>query len=203
MLLRTRSAGTYLIVRLAGNLALRSGTLLRARTAARGRPTVAVLTHRRGAVRTHGPCRLERMMAARAEVLQARVAVRTQHVVGLDRIAAVRTLAVLHKLALLQGNLEFLLVAIDLQQRRTKQAVRDDADKRHERDDAPNVPMRPAHVGVADDPHDRKNIKHHKQHDEDRERCHQFRRNELRHQFGHGFLVSSSRRFKALRTTSE
>ena len=142
-------------MRLAGNLALRSGALLRARTATWGRPTVAVLPHRRGTVRAHGPCRLERMMTARAEVLQARVAVRTQHIIGLDRIAAVGAFAILHELALLQGNLEFLFVAIDLQQGRTKQAVRDDADKRHERDDAPNVPMRPAHVGVADDPHDR------------------------------------------------
>ena len=122
------------------------------------------------------------------------MAVRAHDVVRFNRVTAGRALAVLHELALLQGYLELLLIAIDLQQGRAKQAVRNDADKRHKRDDAPNVPMRPAHVRVADDPHDRKNIKHHKQHNEDRERCHQFRRNELRHQFGHGFLVSNDAR---------
>ena len=64
------------------------------------------------------------MAALLALVLQTLVAVRAQHIIGLDRVAAVGAFAILHELALLQRDLELLLVAIDLQQRRTKQASR-------------------------------------------------------------------------------
>ena len=86
------------------------------------------------------------------------MAVRAQHVVGLDGIAAIRAFAVVHELALLEGNFQFLLVAVDEQQRRAQQAVRDDADKRHERHDAPHVPVRAAQVRVARNPYDGQDI---------------------------------------------
>ena len=55
------------------------------------------------------------MAALLTLVLQTLVAVRAQHIIGLDRVAAVGAFAILHELALLQRDLELLLVAIDLQ----------------------------------------------------------------------------------------
>ena len=67
------------------------------------------------------------MMAGWAQVLQALMAIRAHDVISLNRIPASGTFAVLHELALLQGNLELLLVAVDLKQGRAQQAIRDNA----------------------------------------------------------------------------
>ena len=69
-----------------------------------------------------------------AQVLQALMAVRAQDVIGLHGIAAVGALAIVHELTLLERHLELLLVAVDLQQGRTQQAVRDNAHQRDEGD---------------------------------------------------------------------
>ena len=51
-----------------------------------------------------------------AQVLQALMAVRAQHVIGLNGVTAVGAFAIVHELALLEGHLELLLVTVDLQQ---------------------------------------------------------------------------------------
>ena len=80
------------------------------------------------------------MVAGHAQVLQALMAVRAQHEISLDGVSAVGAFTVLHEFALLERDLEFLLVAIDLQQRRTEQAVGNYAHERHKRNDSPDVP---------------------------------------------------------------
>ena len=153
--------------------------------AARGRGTA----HGGRAVGAHGPRRVERMVAGAAEVLQALVAVRAQHEVGLHRIAAVRALAVLHELALLERDLQLLLVAVDLQQRRAQQAVRDDAEQRDERHDSPHVPVGTAQVRIAHHPDDGQHIQDDQQHHNHGERGLQFRSPQLVKQFAHFNLV--------------
>ena len=123
------------------------------------------------------------MVAGAAEVLQALVAVRAQHEVGLHRIAAVRALAVLHELALLERDLQLLLVAVDLQQRRAQQAVGDDAQQRDERHDGPHVPVGAAQVRVADHPDDGEHVQNDEQYDDHGERGLQLGRPQLGQQF--------------------
>ena len=115
------------------------------------------------------------MVAGAAKVLETLVAVRAQHEVGFHRVAAVRALAVLHELALLQRDLQLLLVAVDLQQRRAQQAVRDDAEQRDERHDSPHVPVGTAQVRIAHHPDDGQHIQDDQQHHNHGERGLQFR----------------------------
>ena len=125
------------------------------------------------------------MTALLALVLQTLVAVRAQHIIGLDRVAAVGAFAILHELALLQRDLELLLVAIDLQQRRTKQAIRDDAQNGNERDDGPDVPHRTALVSIANNPNNREHVNGHEHDDAYRDSHLQLRSPKLRENVAH------------------
>ena len=106
------------------------------------------------------------MVASRAEVLQVLMAIRAHDVISLDRITARCALAVFHELTLFKGDLKLLFVTVDLQQRRTKQAVRDDAQQRNESDNRPEVPHRSAHVCVTRNPDDAKNVENHQADDD-------------------------------------
>lgn len=170
--------GRRLLRLLRSSAALLRGTT-RARTTGNGR----------GAVRAHGPGGVERVVAGAAKVLETLVAVRAQHEVGFHRVAAVRALAVLHELALLQRDLQLLLVAVDLQQRRAQQAVRDDAEQRDERHDSPHVPVGTAQVRIAHHPDDGQHIQDDQQHHNHGERGLQFRSPQLVKQFAHFNLV--------------
>lgn len=60
------------------------------------------------------------MVTRRAQVLQARMAIRAQHVIRLDGISAIGAIAVFHQFALFQGKLQILLFTVGLQKRRTR-----------------------------------------------------------------------------------
>ena len=64
------------------------------------------------------------MMARRAQILQTSMAVRAKNVIVLDGVAAIRALAILHQLSLLQGDFKLLLITINLHQRRAKRRRR-------------------------------------------------------------------------------
>ena len=125
------------------------------------------------------------MVAAHAEVLQLGVAVRAQHEVGLDGIAARGALAVLHELALLERDLQLLLVFVQLQQGRAQQAVGDNAEHGHQGHYGPDVPGGAAQVGIAHDPHDREHVQDDQQHQHDGEGRLHFRRPQLRQKLAH------------------
>ena len=125
------------------------------------------------------------MAALLALVLQTLVAVWAQHIIGLDRVAAVGAFAILHELTLLQRDLKLLLVAIDLQQRWTKQAIRDDAQNGNERDDSPDVPHRTALVSIANNPNNREHVNGHEHDDAYRDSHLQLRSPKLRENVAH------------------
>ena len=131
-----------------------------------------------------------------AQVLQTLMTVRAQDVIRLNGVTAVGAFAVVHELALLEGHLELLLVTVDLQQGRTQQAVRHDADERDEGDDAPHIPIGAAHIRIAGNPHDGQDVQDGKQHDHDGKRRLDLRRDQLRKQFAHNVpILSFDRRF--------
>ena len=119
------------------------------------------------------------MVTRRAEVLQALMTIGAHHVIGLDGITARCALAVFHELSLLERHLELLFVAVDLQQGRTQQAIRDNTQQRHERHDSPDVPQRTAHVRVACNPDDAEHVENDEANNDDGERSLEFRGPEL------------------------
>lgn len=125
----------------------------------------------RRAIRADGPLRIEGMTARWAEVLQARVAVRTKHVIRLDGIPAMRAFAELHELAALERDLEILFVAIFSRELRTRDAPDDESDEGNERDDSPQLPSCSAMTRVFDNVSDREKIeKGHDRNDDGHER---------------------------------
>lgn len=84
------------------------------------------------AIRADRPFGIERMMARRAKVLQALVAIRTEHVIILDRIATVSARAILHELTALECHIKILLIAILDRERRTGNAISDETDEWNE-----------------------------------------------------------------------
>ena len=111
------------------------------------------------------PFRIERVVARGAKVLQALVAIRTEHVIILDRIAAVSARAILHELPALERHIKILLVAILDRERRTSNAISDETD---ERDDRPNWPVRSTISCVLDHIDDGKNVEDTNDHTSDR-----------------------------------
>ena len=71
------------------------------------------------------------MTALLALVLQTLVAVRAQHIIGLDRVAAVGAFAILHELAALERYVKILLIAILDRERRTSNTISDETDERN------------------------------------------------------------------------
>lgn len=114
------------------------------------------------------PFRIERVMARGAKVLQALVAIRTEHVIILDRIAAVSARAILHELPALERHIKILLVAILDRERRTSNAISDETDERDKRDDRPNWPVRSTISCVLDHIDDGKNVEDTNDHTSDR-----------------------------------
>lgn len=89
------------------------------------------------------PVRVERAMAAGAHVANLGVAHWADDKVLLDGGAALRAGAVLGKLALAQGHVQLLLLAVGRVGVRTQDQVGDEAHKRNQGDDAP------CHVGAG------------------------------------------------------
>lgn len=114
------------------------------------------------------PFRIERVVARGAKVLQALVAIRTEHVIILDRIAAVSARAILHELPALERHIKILLVAILNRERRTSNAISDETDERDKRDDRPNWPVRSTISCVLDHIDDGKNVEDTNDHTSDR-----------------------------------
>ena len=114
------------------------------------------------------PFRIQRVVARGAKVLQALVAIRAEHVIILDRIAAVSARAILHELAALERHVKILLIAILDRERRTSNAISDEADERDKRDDRPNWPVRSAISCVLDHIDDGKNVEDTNDHTGDR-----------------------------------
>lgn len=114
------------------------------------------------------PFRIERVVARGAKVLQALVAIRTEHVIILDRIAAVSARAILHELPALERHIKILLVAILDRERRTSNAISDETDERDKRDDRPNWPVRSTISCVLDHIDDGKNVEDTNDHTSDR-----------------------------------
>lgn len=120
------------------------------------------------AIRTDRPFRIQRVVARGAKVLQALVAIRAEHVIILDRIAAVSARAILHELPALERHVKILLIAILDRERRTSNAISDEADERDKRDDRPNWPVRSAISCVLDHIDDGKNVEDTNDHTGDR-----------------------------------
>lgn len=114
------------------------------------------------------PFRIERVVARGAKVLQALVAIRTEHVIILNRIAAVSARAILHELPALERHIKILLVAILDRERRTSNAISDETDERDKRDDRPNWPVRSTISCVLDHIDDGKNVEDTNDHTSDR-----------------------------------
>ena len=114
------------------------------------------------------PFRIERVVARGAKVLQALVAIRTEHVIILNRIAAVSARAILHELPALERHIKILLVAILDRERRTSIAISDESDERDKRDDRPNWPVRSTISCVLDHIDDGKNVEDTNDHTSDR-----------------------------------
>lgn len=114
------------------------------------------------------PFRIERVVARAAKVLQALVAIRTEHVIILNRIAAVSARAILHELPALERHIKILLVAILDRERRTSNAISDETDERDKRDDRPNWPVRSTISCVLDHIDDGKNVEDTNDHTSDR-----------------------------------
>ena len=98
---------------------------------------------------------------------------------------AVGALAVLHELALLERDLQLLLVAIELQQRRPKQAIGHKPQHRHERHHGPDVPDGAAQIGVTHDPYDGKHVQNDQQDQNDGEGRLHLRRPQLGKKLAH------------------
>ena len=114
------------------------------------------------------PFRIERVVARGAKVLQALVAIRTEHVIILNQIAAVSARAILHELPALERHIKILLVAILDRERRTSNAISDETDERDKRDDRPNWPVRSTISCVLDHIDDGKNVEDTNDHTSDR-----------------------------------
>ena len=132
------------------------------------------------------PVRVERTMAAGAHVANLGVAHGADNKVLLDGGAALRAGAVLGKLALAQGHVQLLLLAVGRIGVRTKDQVGDETHKRDEGDDAPcHVGTGAAAAGVDEHIDDRQHIQGDDEADEGIDGAHKLRRHELGDVFGH------------------
>ena len=120
------------------------------------------------AIRADRPFGIERVVARGAKVLQALVAIRAEHVIILDWIAAVSARAILHELPALERHIKILLIAILDRERRTSNTISDKTDERNKRDDRPNRPVRSTISCVLDHIDNGKNVENTNDHTSDR-----------------------------------
>ena len=149
-------------------------------------PTMDALLDASSAVGADLPVRIERAMAAGADVANLGIAHRADHKVLLDGRAALRAGAVLGKLALAQGHVQLLLLAVGRVGVRAQNQVGDEAYKRDEGDDAPcHVGAGAAAASVDEHIDDRQHIQGDDKANEGIDDAHKLRRHELGDVLGH------------------
>lgn len=153
-------------------------------------PAMDALLDASSAVGADLPVRIERAMAAGADVANLGVAHRADDEVLLDGRAALRAGAVLGKLALAQGHVQLLLLAVRRVGVRAQDQVGDEAHKRDEGDDAPcHVGAGAAAASVDEHIDDRQHIQGDDKANEGIDDAHKLRRHELGDVLGHyGYL---------------
>lgn len=136
------------------------------------------------------PVRIERAMAAGAHVANLRIAHRADDEILLDGRAALRAGAVLGKLALAQGHVQLLLLAVGRVGVRAQDQVGDETHKRDEGDDTPcHVGAGAAAASVDEHIDDRQHIQGDDKANEGIDDAHKLRRHELGDVLGHyGYL---------------
>ena len=149
-------------------------------------PAMDALLDASSAVGADLPVRVERAMAAGAHVANLGVAHRADDKVLLDGRAALRAGAVLGKLALAQGHVQLLLLAVGRVGVRAQDQVGDEAHKRDEGDDAPcHVGAGAAAASVDEHIDDRQHVQGDDKAREGIDYAHKLRRHELVDVFGH------------------
>ena len=149
-------------------------------------PAMDALLDASSAVGADLPVRIERAMAAGAHVANLGVAHWADDKVLLDRGAALRAGAILGKLALAQGHVQLLLLAVGRVGVRTQDQIGDEAHKRDEGDDAPcHVGAGAAAASVDEHIDDRQHVQGDDKANEGIDDAHKLRRHELRDVLGH------------------
>ncbi len=153
-------------------------------------PAMDALLDASSAVRADLPVRIERAMAAGAHVANLGIAHRADDEVLLDGRAALWAGAVLGKLALAQGHVQFLLLAVGRVGVRAQDQVGDEANKRDKGDDAPcHVGAGAAAASVDKHIDDRQHIQGDDKANKGIDDAHKLRRHELGDVLGHyGYL---------------
>ena len=155
-------------------------------------PAMDALLDASSAVGADLPVRIERAMAAGADVANLGIAHRADDEVLLDGRAALRAGAVLGKLALAQGHVQLLLLAIGGVHAGTHDQVGDQTDKRNEGKQAPRPKcLNTATFGVDEDVSDGKQVKGDDERDENIDDHHQLRRHKLLDVLGHADIPFS------------
>lgn len=149
-------------------------------------PAMDALLDASSAVGADLPVRVERTMAAGAHVANLGVAHRAHDKVLLDGRAALRAGAVLGKLALAQGHVQLLLLAVGRVGVRAQDQVGDEAHKRDQGDDAPcHVGAGAAAASVDEHIDDRQHVQGDDKAHEGIDDAHKLRRHELGDILGH------------------
>ena len=153
-------------------------------------PAMDALLDASSAVGADLPMRIERTMAAGTHVANLGIAHRADDEVLLDGRPALRAGAVLGKLALAQGHVQLLLLAVGCVGVRAQDQVGDEAYKRDEGDDAPcHVGACAAAASVDEHIDDRQHIQGDDKANEGIDDAHKLRRHELGDVLGHyGYL---------------
>ena len=153
-------------------------------------PAMDALLDASSAVGADLPVRIERAMTAGAYVANLGIAHRADDEVLLDGRAALRAGAVLGKLALAQGHVQLLLLAVGRVGVRAQDQVGNEAYKRDEGDDAPcHVGAGAAAASVDEHIDDRQHIQGDDKTNEGIDDAHKLRRHELGDVLGHyGYL---------------
>ena len=149
-------------------------------------PAMDALLDASSAVGADLPVRVERAMAAGAHIANLGVAHRAHDKVLLDGRAALRAGTVLSKLALTQGHVQLLLLAVGRVGMRTQDQIGDEAHKRDEGDDAPcHVGAGAAAASVDEHINDRQHVQGDDKAHEGIDDAHKLRRHELGDVLGH------------------
>lgn len=153
-------------------------------------PAMDALLDASSAVGADLPVRIERAMAAGTYVANLGIAHRADDEVPLDGRAALRAGAVLGKLALAQGHVQLLLLAVGRIGVRAQDQVGNEAHKRDKGDNAPcNVGAGAAAASVDKHLDDRQHIQGDDKANEGIDDAHKLRRHELGDVLGHyGYL---------------
>lgn len=89
-----------------------------------------------------------------AKVLQLRLAIWANDIIGINGITASRAFAIHHQLALFERDFELLLVTVYAKQRWSQKDVCDHAYYRHQSDNSPDIPCDTSEICVSDHPND-------------------------------------------------